>query len=299
VIIDIHTHLGFHAIYPPEFLAGLLGEGHEPGPLPSIVQRWLSDEHGSRLIAEMDRAGITTSALLMIDCGVRYGDGDAPIDRNYAVHRALLERWPERFVVFGGVDPRRGPDGLERFRRSVTEWGFGGMKLYPPMGFSPAQAALDPYLDICAEHGIPVMTHGGDSLASLDNAFARTADVISLARRRPDVNVIMAHGGYLLDDPEIRRAMEYGNVWVDLAGFQVRLRVGNDAMSALGWAFRTEFNERVLFGSDYPLFHFGRRIEDDLADLRRACEAAGSDQRAFENVMHGNAARLLQRRAAA
>jgi hypothetical protein len=299
-IIDVHTHLAFHAIYPPAFIAGLLGEeGDAPAAVSSIARRWLSDEHGGRVIGEMDRAGISTSVLLMIDCGVRYGNGGASLEQAYAVHRALLERWPGRFVVFGGVDPRRGPEGLALFRRSVTEWGFGGMKLYPPMGFSLTDRALDPFLDVCAEHRIPVMTHGGDSLASLDNAFSRPSAVAELARRRPDVDIIMAHGGYALDDPEVQRALEHRNVWVDLAGFQVRQRADAGALAALGWAFRPEFNERVMFGSDYPLFHFARGVEQDLASLRQACEAAGASERALDNVLSGNARRLLQRRAAA
>jgi hypothetical protein len=293
--IDIHTHLPFHALYPQAFLAALVGVA-EGEPLPPVLRRWLSDQTGGGLVAEMDKVGVKTSVLLMIDSGVRYADQGLTIEQCYAVHRAVLEHWPGRFVAFGGVDPRRGGAALELFRRSVVDWGFRGLKLYPPMGFSPADPALDPYLDICAERGLPVMTHSGDSLDSLDNDSASPRFVAELARRRPDVTVIMAHGGYSLDSADVRRAVELPNVWVDLAGFQTceRARGWEVTSAKLAWIFRPELNERVLFGSDYPLFHFATGLSDDLAYLERVFELAGEgDRRRFDNVLWRNAERVL------
>ena len=101
----------------------------------SVARRWLADEMGDRLVREMDEAGIASSVLLIIDGGVQFGDPSMSIEQIYEVHRCLLEAHQGRFLVFAGVDPRRGRMGLDLFRRSVLEWGFSGMKLYRPMGF--------------------------------------------------------------------------------------------------------------------------------------------------------------------
>jgi len=300
MIIDVHTHLGYHEVYSDPFIAGLMGGGEaleEGGQrLLSVAKRWLSDANGDRLVAEMDRAGVSRSVLLMIDAGVRFDDGAREISRIYELYRAVGERRPDRFVIFGGVDPRRGPAMEELFRRSVVEWRFGGMKLYPPMGFAPSDPALNPYLDLCAERGLPILIHTGASLATLDASYGDPRHVAVLAKRRPELKIIMAHGGYNLADRVVREVLECPNVWVDLAGFQVLERtVGSpEAAQAMSWAFRPELNRRVLFGSDYPLFHFSRPIQQDVDEVRHAFHASGcQDAEALERVLWRNAAEVL------
>ncbi len=301
MVIDVHAHLAFHRIYPDAFLLGLLhGQNSSANTelMLSVARRWLADEMGDRLVREMDEAGIASSVLLIIDGGVRFGDPSMSIEQIYEVHRCLLERHQGRFLVFAGVDPRRGRMGLDLFRRSVLEWGFSGMKLYPPMGFSLLDETLEPYLEICAERRLPVLTHSGPSLPALESEFARPVYVQELARRHPELRLVMAHGGYSIGTPEVRRAVEADNVMVDVSGFQAHsASVGWDrATRDLGWVFEPDFHERVLFGTDFPLFHFAVGLKHDLERICSVFESHGSGDRSrLENVLAGNAERLLSK----
>jgi predicted TIM-barrel fold metal-dependent hydrolase len=302
MVIDFHTHLGSHRIYPERFIEVLLDEdGCVPHRelLVAQARRWLRDDDGTRLLKEMDEAGIGTSVLLIIDAGLRFGEAPLTIEQSYALHRRLLQRYPGRFVVFAGVDPRRGRRGLELFEQSVVDWGFGGIKLYPPMGFAIDDGRLEDYFAVCATYGLPVLSHSGPSSKGLDNAYASHRHVAQLARRHPELTFVMAHAGHNVGDPEVRRALEVGNVMVDLSGFQAHARDGrwSDKAQELRWIFQPDFNDRVLFGSDYPLFHFSAGIADDLRRIRSVFDALGStDRRALENVLWRNADRLLSRR---
>jgi uncharacterized protein len=302
MVIDFHTHLGCHRIYPERFIEVLLDEdGCVPHPKQLVAQarRWLRDDEGTRLIREMDEAGIATSVLLIIDAGLRFGEAPLTIEQSYALHRRLLERYPGRFVVFAGVDPRRGKRGLELFEQSIVDWGFGGIKLYPPMGFSLDDEGLEPYFALCAEYGLPVLSHSGPSSKGLDNPFASHCHVAKLARRHPELMFVMAHAGHNIGDPEVRKALEAGNVMADLSGFQADARDGrwSDKAHELGWIFQPDFNDLVLFGSDYPLFHFSASIANDVERIRSVFDACEStDQRRLENVLWRNAERLLGRR---
>src|SRR5690606_26723281 len=79
----------------------------------------------------------------------------------------ICERHPGRFYVFAGVDPRWGLDGIRLFERGVGEYGFHGLKLYPPCGYSPSDPRLYSLYEICASRGLPVLTHVGGTSPAL------------------------------------------------------------------------------------------------------------------------------------
>ena len=67
-------------------------------------------------------------------------------------------KYRDAIVPFVAADPRR-PNLLEIVRRHVEEHGFGGIKIYPPLGFFPFDDALDPIYDYAQRTGLPVLTH--------------------------------------------------------------------------------------------------------------------------------------------
>lgn len=298
MVIDMHAHLGSSEVYPDAFIGAMLGGGSKKlqgGMALKIAKRWLSDSHGNRLLADMDKAGIEKTALLIIDFGVQFQQSDSSLELSYEVHRHVMQSAPDRFVVFGGIDARRGQNALELFRQSVVDWGFAGLKLYPPMGFSPDDSRLAPYLEICAERGLPVITHSGSSLPSLENDFGDPKWVIQLARRWPTISVVAAHAGTWLSKPDYRAVAELPNIWVDISGFQVLRQLGNELIiENLKTIFEPEFNSRVLFGSDYPVFHSSQTLEQDVNLIRQVSEtvAAGKNEK-LENILKRNALRLL------
>jgi uncharacterized protein len=80
------------------------------------------------------------------------------IDVQHQQLAALRDKYPELVVPFAAADARRA-DVVEKTKRLIEERGFRGIKLYPPIGYHPNDAALRPLYDYAVAHGIPVMTH--------------------------------------------------------------------------------------------------------------------------------------------
>jgi predicted TIM-barrel fold metal-dependent hydrolase len=150
MIIDCHAHVAAEGMLPTAFfeswtdnLARSLPTGGRDG-LRRLFCQLNHDPYCDRLIAEMDAAGIDKTVLLIIDFGLTFSREVMPLELAYQRHRELLERYSDRFLVFGGIDARRGSAALELFERSIREWNFRGLKLYPPCGYSPSDRSLFP-----------------------------------------------------------------------------------------------------------------------------------------------------------
>lgn len=72
--------------------------------------------------------------------------------------RDLSEVNPKQIIPFVHVDPRR--DGyFNLMKEAIEDWGFKGVKLYPPLGVFPFDERLDRVYEYCSEHHIPVLSH--------------------------------------------------------------------------------------------------------------------------------------------
>ena len=82
------------------------------------------------------------------------------VDQQHDEFAALAESEPLRgiLVPFAAADPRH-PDMLEKTTRRLTDEGFRGIKLYPPLATHPNDADLRPLYAHGAAYGIPVMSH--------------------------------------------------------------------------------------------------------------------------------------------
>ena len=78
----------------------------------------------------------------------------------------LTEKYPGRILPFLAVDPRR-PEVLENFFFPAFESGvFGGVKLYPSLGYLPSHPVLMDLYQICVDKKIPVTVHCGTGAVS-------------------------------------------------------------------------------------------------------------------------------------
>lgn len=306
MVIDCHAHIAWRPLYSTRFMAGILrgllagfddsttnGRGERA---ERLLGRFLSDQWCDGLVRQMELAGIAKAVLLILP------DTDGPerqlMSRRavYEHHYEVLRRHPNRLLVFAGVDPRDGPDGLELFRTSVREWGFRGLKLYPPLGYRVDDDRFDPYYAICDAYGLPVVIHTGPSLPELDASLAHSHHVSPVARRWPRVNFILAHAGFRLDTDSVNLATTYRNVYLDIAGFRSRYtRLEGETVAEFGRIFRDNLHDKILFGTDWPLFNLlsppSRDIEF-INELFRETEHHG-DPRRLEGVLSGNARRSI------
>jgi predicted TIM-barrel fold metal-dependent hydrolase len=72
---------------------------------------------------------------------------------------AILSKEDDSIIPFIHVDPRR-KGMFDLFQKAIEEYGFKGMKLYPPLGVFPYDISLFPFYTYCSRNNIPVISHG-------------------------------------------------------------------------------------------------------------------------------------------
>ncbi len=75
--------------------------------------------------------------------------------------------YPDKIIPFACIDPRRKDskgrdDALNLFKAAFSKnkpYNYYGLKVYPSLGYLPSHPVMMQMLEICAEKGIPVLTH--------------------------------------------------------------------------------------------------------------------------------------------
>lgn len=301
-IYDGHCHVASTDFIPEQFIRDvaanmhrrLTAEGVAP-PIERLVARVRSqhqDHDADQLVREMDAAGVRRSVLLCPDFSERMDCPLSPAETARRHHEIRL-RHPGRFWVFMGVDPRQGAEGLDRFEKGVHTYGFEGLKLYPPCGYSPSDPRLYPYYEICASRRLPVFLHTGPTAGSLDFEFAHPMRVDRAARDFPAVPFILGHGGVTHTETALAMAAYRPNIYLDIGGFA-------GAPLAGGWPehlnrlFRSGVNDKIVFGTDWPLNRMSGGLRRLLAEFTDGTQVF-ADVRPRERrlVLGGNLLRIL------
>jgi uncharacterized protein len=87
--------------------------------------------------------------------------GAGKVPRPYHLQLQELAEMKNKYpnvTPFIHVDPRR-KNYLELLKTSVEDWGFRGVKLYPPLGYFPYDEDMFPVYEYCEEKNIPVLAH--------------------------------------------------------------------------------------------------------------------------------------------
>lgn len=304
LIVDCHCHIASEEHTPLSFIeastanmvASLSAQG-VPVTAKKLTNMFLSkmqDPLADGLVAEMEEAGISKSVLLIPDFTFALKDCKLTIEESFKKHCEVLRRHPGKFEVFGGVDPRWGKDGLLLFERSLVEFGFHGMKLYPPCGYNPSDPSLFPYYELCAYHRVPVLLHMGPTSPILDFSMSNPFQLDEAARLFPKVNFILAHGAVSFVEESIMMCRFRPNVYLDISGYQATL--GYDpAATAVKKVVSVGINHKVLFGTDFPVF----RLQGDQKTFVDALigengPLAELNDREITLVLHQNVERLLE-----
>jgi predicted TIM-barrel fold metal-dependent hydrolase len=305
-IIDGHAHVASMKFIPAEFVTGVaMNIAAQPPkgqsrPLTVAQIRALllaqnQDHVADQLVRDMDEAGVAMTVLLVPDFS-QVLECAMPIAEMAACHHEIRRRHPGRFHVFQGIDPRSAPDTVAFFERTLVEYGFSGLKLYPPCGYSPSDERLFPFYEVCRRHRVPVLLHTGPTSPVLEFNCAHPSLVDRAALEFPDVNFILAHGGVSFTEEATQLCAYRPNVFLDVAGFP-------GAMHPQGWKqqlhdlFRLGINYKIIFGTDWPLFRMTSPTKwcvDELLGPQGPLE--GLPAREVELIMGGNIERLLPER---
>ncbi len=290
-IIDIHTHIAYHRLYPEKFLEGVLGGSGQLSDIQkkqvSLIKATLRDQYCEKMLVKMDKSGISKSILLIIDDNDCLGEVEEGIEERYLRHYEILKKYPTRFEVFAGFHPAR-KNGMSILKKGIEEYGFSGIKLYPPYGFAMNDERLKECYAYANSKKIPVLIHTGYSIDSLENEYAEPALIRNIAPEYPNVNFILAHAGFKLDDLVVRELLQIENVYADLSGFLT------GSKEALKLVFQEPYNSKILFGSDWPIANFMEPMSSLIDNLFSAYdESELPAKNALENLMFRNASKIL------
>ena len=176
-------------------------------------------------------------------------------------------------IPFGSVDPLVPDEAVRRARRLVTEHGVRGFKFHPSLqGFTPNDPAVYPLYEVIEELGVPAVFHTGQTgigagLRGGRGIKLRLSDpmlIDDVAADFPGLTVILAHPSVPWQDSAISIATHKANVHIDLSGWSPKYFAPQ-----LVRAMNSLLQDKVLFGTDYPLLTPERWLRDfDKLDIK-------------------------------
>ncbi|WP_052691809.1 amidohydrolase family protein [Teredinibacter purpureus] len=301
IIIDAHTHLSSTRYIPDDFFRGIArntqvslrknGVERDLDLLTNMVKSQHNDHEGQALLAEMKKANIEKSVLLLPDFTYCM-QSELTIAEMYDEHFTLLKKHSTQFSVFAGVDPRWGADGVSLFEKGVTDYGFAGLKLYPPCGYSPSDPSLFPYYEICRQYSLPVLLHTGPTSPEMSFEFSAPELIDSAARNFQDVNFILAHGGVFNRDTVVDLCVFRPNVYLDLGGFTT-INHPDGWQHALTELFRMGVNHKIIFGTDWPVARAPGGQKQLMSKFDKTLEAIPEKEKIY--ILSDNIKRITPR----
>ena len=203
---------------------------------------------------------------------------------------ALVDRHPDRFIAFVGVDIMRGNSALAELEHWVTERGFRGLSLRPFMIGKPAtDRAYFPFYAKCVELGIPLSIHtSANWTRTRPSDLGHPRHVDEVACHFPDLTILMSHAGYPWVLEACLVAWKHPNVYLELGAHRPKYFAAPGA----GWEpllrfGQTTIRDKVVYGSGAFLIN---RPYRQLCEEMRALPV---ELTALQSWLWRNAARLL------
>ena len=250
-IIDIHTH-------------------------PVFFKKGSTKPEVDQLVAYSKSLGIEK----MICLGDVLVHGASPRARHLRLindqSRQLVSWHPDFFVGFCYLNPTLGEKPLCKELDRCIEFGFRGIKL--EIANNAREAIMNPLMKAAEQYGIPVLQHTWDTRNKpMRKTHSDPADTCALARRFPNVAIIMAHL-YGIGIRGILEAKGLPNLYIDTSSCLPFSGLLEYAVEKLG-------AERLLYGSDIPIRELGQCIG--------RITGSDIDTKAQKRILHSNAQSLL------
>lgn len=196
---------------------------------------------------------------------------------------------PDVIIPFASIDPHKGRTGVRQVRRLVEEFGVKGFKFHPNLqAFRPNDRLAYPLYGAIEEAGAVAVFHTGQTGigagapggGGIRLKYGNPMDVDDVAADFPGMPIVLAHPSFPWQDEALAVATHKPQVYIDLSGWSPKYfppQLVRYADSLL--------QDKVLFGSDYPLISPDRWLAD-FAALPLKDEVR-------PKILKENAARLL------
>lgn len=232
--------------------------------------------HADPLISEFSSGEAAVVAARAAACGIQWTiasplAGLLPRGRTVDVapaNEAAFREVPTvpgllQYVIVNPLQPKT----YDQARRMLKSPWCVGIKIHPEEHAYRIADHGEELFSFFEEVGAPVMTHSG-----CPNSLP--AEFVPFADRHPGARVLLAHlgngaGANGRVDLQVRavQAAKHGNLWVDTSSARSILP------GLVEWAVRELGAERLLFGSDTPLYSVSmQRTRIEMADIPAAAK---------------------------
>jgi len=278
--VDVHVHIesdghGHFSLDDELMAASARYFGADHDRTPSLEQ-----------IADLYRSLHMAAVVFTVDASTATGHkalSSESIADAAALHSDVL-------IPFGSVDPLRGAAAVAQARSLVTDHGVRGFKFHPSMqGFAPNDAQFYPLWEQIESLGVPALFHTGQTgigagLPGGRGIRLRLSDPMLLddvAADFPALTLILAHPSVPWVASSISMATHKSNVHIDLSGWSPRY-----FPPELVRAANSYLQDKVLFGTDYPLLTPDRWLRDfETLEIKPDVKA---------KILKSNAVRVLR-----
>ena len=223
-----------------------------------FLREWSIDEIAEMVFEEFGTDMIVAQPLPLTDL---FYDGLSQWEKC----AAMAQKYPDRAVFWGSVNPLEGKKALDLMERQVKEYGAKAFKFYNvrynygepfPWRMDDPRVAY-PVFEKALELGIHTIgVHKGVPLGPQPIEYTQTWDMDGAAANFPDINFIIFHVGLPFIDEVCWQLVRYPNLYASIAAtlnFIVRApRVFAENMGKLMfWCGE----DKILYGGVSPIWH--------------------------------------------
>jgi predicted TIM-barrel fold metal-dependent hydrolase len=277
MIIDFHTH-----VFPPQIKKNRR-KYIEADPCFALLysQKDTRLATADELIASMDKEGVSISVI----ANIGWTTHELCVETNDYILESIA-RYPNRLIGFGAVQPLSYEAAIAEIERCVS----GGIKgigeIRPDMQLVDLgdSQVITPFMESLRKHKLILLIHASEPVGhEYPGKGSITPHLLyPLISTFPEVSIVCAHWGgglpfYALM-PEVKRALK--NVYFDTAAspFLYSPQIYRQVTQLVG-------DDRVLFGSDWPLLSPGRLLKE--------INSLNLPQETKDLILAGNAQKLL------
>lgn len=219
----------------------------------------------------------------------RYKDSIG-IDGNDETTAAAVAKYPDKFIGFACVDPRR-PDYMELLEHAINNLKLKGVKFGPIYNsVSLDDPRMDPVYAFCQKNDLPLTMHMGTTFARDTKLDAgRPLHVDAVAGRYPDLKMIMAHLGHPWIEECLVVARKRPNVYAEVSALCYRPWQYYQALVAAQEYLIADRN-KIFWGTDFPFAQVDESI-NDLRNINRFVEGTPMprvSQETIDAIIHSN-----------
>ncbi|MSU46520.1 MAG: hypothetical protein EXS42_05220 [Lacunisphaera sp.] len=261
--IDSHGHYGIYPPSNPIERANKLACEFMSAPAAEVASRAQATGVQWTVVSPL-------SGLMPRGTGTDVAAGNDAAYREVPAVTGLLQ-----YVIVNPLQPKT----YDQARMMLKAKWCVGIKIHPEEHCYRITEHGDELCKFFEEVGVPVMTHSG-----CPNSLP--ADFVPFANRYPSVRLLLAHlgngaGDQQRPDLQVRavQAAVNGNLWIDTSSARSILP------GLIEWAVKEVGAERLLFGSDTPLYH--------VASQRARIEAAEITSEAKRLILRNNALKFF------